>query len=211
MEQSGTEPRIGKLSARPLTKPKKIWIVLALVSLLLAVGIWLAVRADMSQQRALMVQCESHMITYGAMVAQYFEKNPEGVLPSGDAESVIRTIIEELGSKGFGDLHGVSCADAWHRNHGIGYIFVGGGLTREEIEKGALILFCGAEYHQRYKSQKHQCNCLFYYMVAVGMSNDDMVKVLEKEIQRGQDGTVNYSKNALEIMKAELEKRKRSR
>ena len=120
-----------------------------------------------------------------------------------------RTALIEIIGEDMSDwIHGYgsACPESIKRDGSIGYVYTGGGLTIEEvIEHDALILFCPGENHRG--SSEH---CHAYHGAGNDIcksSNQDMIKLLKSSLSKAEDGVINYSAEAVEIMKNELTKR----
>ena len=158
-------------------------------------------------QRIKSQSCEKHFIEHQTILNIKAKQNPEYKLPTGtDTRIALREIYGEKKKDWIYSYHG-SCPTTHKKGKGIGYIYVGGGLTFKEIkEHKALVMFCPQENHPEEETAR------VYFGTGskeIYRTNAEMILLLKNAIKQYENKKVNYSKESIELIQDELDKREK--
>jgi hypothetical protein len=158
--------------------------------------------------RRMTVSCANHAIQLKFLVLLFAEKADKFPLQTDARSAFMKMIPPGEGPVGWISTVSASCPESFKRDHSIGYRFVADGLsTKAAAERSALVFFCPADSHQ---GLEQHCHAVIGRgeLVCI-MSNNEMIELLRREINRGREGIVPYSSNAVAVMDRELKAREK--
>jgi hypothetical protein len=207
------------------TRRKAWWLVLPVAALAGYLVLYLPA-SKRDRYRVYVESCGNHSGWWGAMgiadlVNAEFERDPLACLPNGTTiDKLISAMIEGGHLPHYTELpieEEEGQRWTWYcpgrdrsTEPATGYVYVGGGLPiKRAMEKEALIALDAAGCHPPPEDHEHAFVCTQVPTARRCRNTAQMLHLIENALRQAETGEVPYSKEAVLLLKRELDARKR--
>ncbi len=168
-----------------------------------ALSVILLASCNGDKQSTNLIHCTSNILQCRSYL-NHFISEEKNLPNTSDTVGAFQTMGMPFGSNpDFPTIRFMGCPDAFEKYKTIGFIYVGSGIGSQRVTFGRpLILFCPAESHNGVANVLEGTEWS-------RLNNKEMIELLLSSIAKGEGKAMPYSTAALDIMRKEVEIRKR--